>query len=201
MSDSIEDRPPDAEPQAASAQWQDFEARWNAILALEASIDALRLTIESARVELENAWNKSLTPEEKLNALRADIALLQKAKNRVHFTLPKVREFVHRATWAMGLPERKSLQELFENPNGSGDAVPEPHKVSEQLEILLKNRQVLAAQGATVHQECKNVSTDINGALRTLQNNAAANGQRKRDANRAGGKFFKDVRRWSMGGK
>jgi len=201
MNDPVEDRPPDSAPEAGSAQWQDFESRWNAILALEASIDALRLTIEAARVELENAWNKSLTPEEKLNALRADIAQLQKAKNRVHFTLPKIREFVHRATWAMGVPERKSLQELFENPNGPGALVSETHKVSEQLEILLKNRQVLAAQGATIHQECKNVSMDIQGALRTLQNNAAANGQRKRDANRAGGKFFKDVRRWSMGGK
>src|SRR5262249_14685273 len=118
-----------------------------------------------------------------------------------HFTLPKVREFVHRATWAMGLPERKALQELFENPNGADASVPDAHKLSEQLEILLKNRQVLAAQGATIHQECKNVSMDIEGALRTLQNNAAANGQRKRDANRAGGKFFKDVRRWSIGGK
>jgi hypothetical protein len=196
----MEDRPPDGDLEAASAQWQDFEARWNAILALEGSIDTLRLTIESARVELENAWNKSLTPEEKLNALRADIAQLQKAKNRVHFTLPKVREFIHRATWAMGVPERKALQELFENPDGAA-AIPEPHKLSEQLEILLKNRQVLAAQGAAIHQECKNVSMDIQGALRTLQNNAAANGQRKRDANRAGGKFFKDVRRWSMGGK
>src|SRR5262249_23740126 len=101
MSEPMEDRPSDG-PDVGSAQWQDFEARWNAILALEGSIDTLRLTIESARVELENAWNKSLTPEEKLNALRADIAQLQKAKNRVHFTLPKVREFVHRATWAMG---------------------------------------------------------------------------------------------------
>jgi hypothetical protein len=201
MSEAMEDSPPDADPEGTSAQWQDFEARWNAILALEGSIDTLRLTIESARVELENAWNKSLTPEEKLNALRADIAQLQKAKNRVHFTLPKVREFVHRATWAMGVPERKALQELFENPNGADPSVPEAHKLSEQLEILLKNRQVLAAQGATIHQECKNVSMDIQGAMRTLQSNAAANGQRKRDANRAGGKFFKDVRRWSMGGK
>jgi hypothetical protein len=201
MSDPTEDRPPDDGPEATTAQWQDFEARWNAILALEGSIDTLRLTIEAARVELENAWNKPLTPEEKLNALRADVAQLTKAKNRVHFTLPKVREFVHRATWAMGLPERKSLQELFENPNGLDASVLEAHKVSEQLEILLKNRQVLAAQGATIHQECKNVLMDTQGALRTLQNNAAANGQRKRDANRAGGKFFKDVRRWSMGGK
>src|SRR5262249_22693119 len=148
--DPIEDRPADGGAEAASAQWQDFEARWNAILALEASIDALRLSIEAARAELENAWNKSFTPDEKVNAPRADIAQLQKAKNRVHFTLPKVREFVHRATWAMGLPERKSLQELFENPNGPDASVSESHKVSEQLEILMKNRQVLAAQGATI---------------------------------------------------
>jgi hypothetical protein len=201
MSDPAEDRPADDGPEASTAQWQDFEARWNAILALEGSTDTLRLTIEAARVELENAWNKSLTPEEKLNATRADVAQLQKAKNRVHFTLPKVREFVHRATWAMGLPERKSLQELFENPDGPDASVLDAQKVSEQLEILLKNRQILAAQGATINQECKNVLMDIQGALRTLQNNAAANAQRKRDANRAGGKFFKDVRRWSMGGK
>jgi hypothetical protein len=148
---------------------------------------------------LETAWAKTLTPEEKLHALRGDVAQWTKAKNRIHFALPKVREFVHRATWAMGTPERKKLGELFEDPLGADSPVLEMDQVPEQLDNLLKDRQILTAHGVAVHQECKTISADIQGALRTLQSNAAGNARRKRDANRAGGKFFKDVRRWSMG--
>jgi hypothetical protein len=187
------------EPAIPSTNWQDLETRWNAILGVEASIDALRLTMEGVRVELEASWSKTLTPEEKLHALRADVAQLTKAKNRVHYALPKLREFVHRATWAMGAPERKKLEELFENHIDPDVPFPETDRVPEQLESLLKDRQILSAQGVAVYQECKSISAEIQGALRTLHNNAATNAQRKRDAARTGGKFFKDVRRWSMG--
>lgn len=188
-------------PEIAAPKWQDLEARWNAILGVEASIDALRVTLEGVRVELEASWNKTLTPEEKFHALRADVAQWHKAKSRIHYALPKVREFVHRATWAMGTPERKKLEELFKDHVGPDTPTPEMDRVPEQLESLLKDRQVLSAQGVAVHQECKNISADVQGALQTLQSNAAAIGRHKRDANRAGGKFFKDVRRWSMGSR
>jgi hypothetical protein len=29
--------------------------------------------------------------------------------------MPKVKEFIHRATWAMGTPERKKLEEFFKD--------------------------------------------------------------------------------------
>jgi hypothetical protein len=185
-------------PIGPAPNWQDLDARWNAILGVEASIDALRLTMESVRMELEAAWSRTLTPEEKLHALRADVVQWHKAKNRIHHALPKLREFVHRATWAMGAPERKELEEFFKNV-GPDMPLPEMDRVPDELESLLKSRQILSAQGVVVFQECKSISADIDGALRTLKNNAAVNAMRKRDANRAGGKFFKDVRRWSMG--
>jgi len=43
------------------------------------------------------------------------VAQWSKAKDRVHHALPKVREFIHRATWALGSPERKKLEELYKN--------------------------------------------------------------------------------------
>jgi hypothetical protein len=72
-------------------------------------------------------------------------------------------------------------------------------RLPDQLENLLKDRQVLSAQGVAVQQECKNISTNIQGALTRLQSNAATNARKDRNATRSGGKFFKDVRRWSTG--
>jgi hypothetical protein len=187
------------QPEIPEAKWQALEARWNNILGVEASIETLRLAMEGVRGELETAWAKTLTPEEKLNALRADLAQWTKEKNRIHFAVPKVREFVHRATWAMGTPERKELEELFETHIEPRIPFPQVEKVEEELESLLKARQVLSAHGVALYQECKGIAADIQAALRNLQNNAATNARRKRDTTRGGGKFFKDVRRWSMG--
>ena len=63
-------------------------------------------------------------------------------------------------------------------------------KAAEQLDDLLKDRQVLSAHGASVHQECKSVAADVQGALRALQGNAAANATKQRGATIARGKFF-----------
>jgi hypothetical protein len=185
----------------SSLKWQDLESRWNAIVGMEAAIESMRMTLEGVRSELETAWKQTLTPEEKLHALRADVAQWNKAKTRVHYALPKVREFCHRATWAMGVPERKKLEELFKEE--SEVAVPPPdvdlNRVADQLHSLLKDRQVLSGQGQAVYHECKTISGDIQSALRTLKSNAAVAARQKRDANRAGMKFFKDVRRLAMG--
>jgi hypothetical protein len=63
-------------------------------------------------------------------------------------------------------------------------------KVPKELENLLKDRQVLSAQGVTVYQECNSISADIQGALRTLQSNAAANERKKRSRPRPKGMSF-----------
>jgi hypothetical protein len=182
--------------EAASLKWQDLEARWNTIVGLEAGIDSLRLTLEGVRVELEASCKKTLTPEERLFARRDDVARWDREKKRVYFAVPKLKEFVHRATWAVGAPERKKLDELFKDSMEPDLPIPEMVRVGDQLENLLKARQILSAQGVTVHQECKTISANIQEALRTLQSNAAANKDRKRRGTR-GGKFFKDVRRIS----
>ena len=186
-----------SEPGIPSVKWQDLETRWRAIGGVEATIDHLRLTMESMLAQMETTSKTALTTEEKLHALKADLAHWSKAKNRVPFAVPKVREFIHRATWVMGTPERKKLEELFKNETRPDIPLPGMIKLADQLENLLKDRQILHAQGITVHQECKTISTDIQVALRTLQSNAAANADRKRRAARAKGKFFKDIRRWT----
>ena len=167
------------EPEIPEAKWQDLEARWKAILGLEATMDTLRISMEGLRAEMEAASRKTLTAEEKVHALNADVAQWNKAKSRVLYALPKVREFIHRSTWAMGTPERKKLEELFKNHIRPRIPFPQMDKVLEQLENLLKDRQVLSAHGVTVYQECKSISADIQGALRTLQSNAAANAPKK----------------------
>jgi hypothetical protein len=179
-----------AEQEAAAIKWQDFEARYRAILTLETSIDALRTSMESVRGEMERSSKAMLTTEQKTHALRADVAQWEKAKHRVHYALPKVKEFIHRATWAMGSPERKQLEELYKNHIQPQIPVPEMHKVLEQLENMQKDRQVLSAHGVTVNQECRSIAAEVQGALRTLQSNAAAKAYDKLRASRAKGKYL-----------
>jgi hypothetical protein len=173
-----------------SAKWHDLEARWKAMGGLEATMDTLRISMEGVRAEMEGLLNRMLTTEEKLNALAADVVQWNKAKTRVHYALPKAKEFIHRATWAKGTPERKRLDELFKNPSGAHLPLRQMDEVMEELEILRKDRQVLAAQGVTVYQECKSISADIQDALRRLQSNAAMRAWKKKGAARAKRKPF-----------
>jgi hypothetical protein len=179
------------EPEAPAPQWQDVEARWKVILGLEATIETLRLRMDGLQAELEAASKQTLTTEEKVNAFNADTAQWNKAKHRIHYALPKVKDFIHRATWALGTPERKELGELFKDQVRPDIPLSQMDKLPVQLENLLKDRQVLSAQGTAVYQECKGISADIQGALRTLQSNAAANAVKKRGAARARGKSLR----------
>ncbi len=184
-------------PESLSTRWEDVESRWRTILGVEASIDNLRLSVEGVEGQLETLAKSTLTTEEKLHALKPDLAHWNKVKGRVPFALPKVKEFVHRATWATGAPERKKLDDLFKDQVEPDIPYPELVKLSEQLENLLKDRQILSAHGTTVYQECRNLCSEVQGALRTLKSNAAANADKKRRAGRPKGKFFKSVRKWS----
>ncbi len=170
-------------------KWQALEVVWKAILGLEASIDACRLSMDGLRAEMEAAFRKTLAVEEKLHASQADVAQWTKAKSRVHYALPKVREFIHRATWASVAPERKRLEEVVRNHVEPRNPLPEVDKVREQLEHLQKDRQVLFAQGNAVYQECRGITAEIQRAVGTLQRNAADNARRKRDAKRQKGKY------------
>jgi hypothetical protein len=176
------------EPEIASARWQEIEPRWKAILGLEATIDTLRINMEALRTEMESSFKRTLTGEEKLNALSNDVVQWNKAKSRVHYALPKAKEFIHRAIWAKGTPERKQLDEFFKNPIGPHIPPPEIDKVLEELENLRKDRQVLSGEGVTVYQECKSIVADVQASLRRLQINAAARPAKKRGATGAKGK-------------
>jgi hypothetical protein len=178
------------ELEISSAKWQDLEARWKAILSLEATVETLRINMEGLRAEMEASSKKTLTTEEKLHALRADVAQWTKAKHRVHHALPRVREFIHRATWAMGSPERKQLEELYKNHIQPLSPFPQMGKVLEQLENMQKDRQVLSAHGATVYHECKSISAELQGAFRSLQSSAASKARQKKGGTGAKGKFF-----------
>ncbi len=153
-------------------------------------MDTLRISMESLRSEMETALSQTLTADEKVHAPQADIAQWNQAKSRVIYGLPKVRDFLHRSTWAKGLPERKKLEELFKDPARPPISLAQLEEVQRQLENLLKDRQVLSGQGVAVYQECKRLSADIQGTLRTLRSNAAAKAREKRDAARKKGKFF-----------
>jgi hypothetical protein len=180
------------EPERDSTQWQDVEARWKALLGLEATIDTLRISVEGLRAELESSVKRMLTTEERLHALSIDVVQWNKAKSRIHYALPKTREFVHRATWARGTPERKQLDELFKNVIATPALIPQinTEQVLEDLEILRKDRQILSGQGTAVCQECKGIVAEVQGALRRLQSNAAGRALKKKGASGLKGKSF-----------
>ena len=178
-------------PQEVSPEtWQILQARWKSILALEASIEVLRMSMEGLRAQMDTGFKHPLTVEEKVNALQSDMAQWNKAKNRVHYALPKVREFIHRATWAQGVPERKQLDEIVKNNIDPQIPFPELDKVPEQMDFLLKERQILSAQGNAVFQDCKSIAADIQRTLRTLQTNAASRARKKMDSTRTKGKYL-----------
>jgi hypothetical protein len=167
-------------PDTDSAKWQELEARWKAILGQEATLDTLRISMEGARTELDGLLKRALTADEKLHALTADVTAWNKARSRIHYALPKAREFIHRATWAKGTPERKRLDELFKESGGASLSSSEMDKVMEELEVLRKDLQILSAHGTTVHQECKGISADVQGALSRLRGNASARAAKKK---------------------
>jgi hypothetical protein len=173
------------EGEVSLEKWQALEACWKSILGLEASIDSSRLSADGLRLEMESAFKRPMSIEEKVHALQSDVAQWNKAKNRVHYALPKVREFIHRATWALAIPERKRLEEIFKKNIEPRILFPQPEKVLQQMEHLLKERQILFAVGTTVSQECRGIVGEIQRAASTLQRNAADNARRKQDAKRS----------------
>jgi len=189
-------KPPTAEAAAGEAQdlppekWQALDVIWKTILGLEASIEAARLSLDGLRAEMETAFRKTLAVEEKLNALQSDVAQWEKAKNRVHYALPKVKEFIHRATFALAAAERKALDDVYRNHIEPRVPLPDADRVRAQLEHFQKSRQVLFAQGNSVAQECRGVLGEISRALSTLQRNAADRARQKRSDKRQKGKHF-----------
>lgn len=177
-------------PAVPPETWQALDASWKAILGLEVSIDTLRLSMDGLRSEMEGQFKRTLSVEEKVHALQADMAQWTKGKNRVHYALPKVREFVHRATWALAVPERKRLEDVVKKYIEPRVPFPEIDEVRDQLGHLHKDRQVLFAQGNTVNQECRGILAEIQRALSTLQRNAADNARRKRSSGRDKGKHL-----------
>lgn len=171
-------------------KWQALDACWKAILGLEASMDVLRLSMDGLRSEMESAFKKPLAVEEKVNALQADVSQWNKGKNRVHYALPKVREFIHRAIWALAQPERKRLEEIVKSHIESRIPFTELDQIREQLEHLQKSRQLLLAQGNAVNQEGRGILADVQRTLSTLQRNAMENARRKRSAGRNKGKHL-----------
>jgi hypothetical protein len=169
-------------PETLEAKWQHLEARWEAILTVEVSVDSFRLSNEGLRAEMEIASSKSLTLEEKANAVSGDVVLWNKAKNRIRYALPKLRESIHRSTWAKGAAERKMAEEHFTNHVQPRIPSPQLDQILAQFDSLLKNRQTLSAQGVAVHQECRRVLAETEAALRTLQRNSASNAAKKRGA-------------------
>lgn len=179
-----------ASDEMSPEKWQVLDAVWRTILGLEVSIDTLRLNMDGLRIEMEAAFRKPLNVEEKVHCLQADVAQWTKAKNRIHYALPKAREFIHRATWALAVPERKRLEEIHKNHIEPQIPFPEMDQLRQQLSHLQKDRQVLFAQGNSVYQECRVILAETARALSTLQRNAADRARQKRSAGREKGKHL-----------
>ena len=178
------------EQEVPPEKWQALEALWTGILGLEASIDTLRVSLGGLRTEMEASFKKSLHVDEKVHALQSDVLQWNKAKNRVHYALPKVREFIHRATWATAIPERKRLEELYKNHIEPRIPLADMDHLRERLEHLQKDRQVLFGQGNAVSQECRGHCGEIQRALSTLQRNAADRARKEREARREKPKYL-----------
>jgi len=177
----------DAEPTPPDIpveQWQALDGLWKNILGLEANIDGARMGMGSLRSEMETAFRKTLVLEDKLHASQADVQTWNQAKNRIHFALPKVKEFIHRATWAQTVPERKRLEEIVRTHIEPRIPFADVDKVREEMEHLLKARQVLFAQGNSVNVECRGITSEVQRALSNLQRNAANNARKKKESKR-----------------
>ena len=164
--------------------WQALDALWKTILGIEANVDGARLNLNGVLSEMERAYRQSLTVEEKQHASQLDVGQWNSAKSRIHYAMPKVREFIHRATWAQAAPERKRLEEIVRSHVEPRLPFPDPDKVREEMEHLLKARQVLLAQGTAVSQVGRSAIAEAQRILATLRRNAADNARRKRDAKR-----------------
>jgi hypothetical protein len=136
--------------------------------------------MESLVNELQSAWNRQLTMEEKTYAARADVAQWNKAKGRVHIALPKMRDFIHRATWMIGAPERKRLEDIYKSHVQAHVPFADVDAVLRQLEDLRKDRQVLESFGRSTYQQCRNIAAEIQGAYAAAQRSAVANARRKK---------------------
>ncbi len=168
------------EPEIPEEKWQYLEGRWDAILNVESSVNAMRLSAESLRGEMEGAARKTLVLEEKANAPSADLVFWTKAKNRIRYAVPKLREFIHRATWAASAAEWKQVEEYVLGHVRPRIPVPEVDRVVALFDSLLKSRQVLAAQGVQVAQEGRGILAEVDAALRTLLRNSASNAAKKK---------------------
>ncbi|HUR53486.1 MAG TPA: hypothetical protein VMZ71_05120, partial [Gemmataceae bacterium] len=177
-------------PEISLETWQALDSVWKAILGLEASIDSARLSVDALRGEMDSAFRRSLNVDEKNNALQADVSQWTKAKSRLHHAIPKAREFVHRATFALAVAERKRLGEFVRTHIEPRVPFAGVDQVREQLEHLQKDRQVLFSQGNTVCQDCRGLLDEVQRAVRALQQNAANRARQKRSEGRQKGKFF-----------
>ena len=99
-----------------------------------------------------------------------------------------VLEAIHRAIWSMASPERKRLDELCTEQSQSQVPLAEIDDLMKELEDLRKDRQVLTAHGKNVYQECKGICAELQGAARSLHDNAIK-AQKKKDA-ASKGRFF-----------
>ncbi len=182
-----EETPASFDPKQALIKWQELQARWNTILGMEVTIDTLRQRMESLKSEIESESARAMTTDEKLNSLNADVAQWNKAKSRSRYVLPRMKEYIHRATWVLGTPERKTLEETFKKDAACPSNLAE---LDRELQILLKDRQILAAQGTTCHHEGRSSCDEMKKSHQTMHRNAAANAVKKRAITRAKGKTY-----------
>jgi hypothetical protein len=144
--------------------------------------------MEGLLAEMESLWKRPLTMEDKTYAPRADVAQWSKSKDRIHNAVPKMKDIIHRSVWALGSPERKRLEEVYNAHIQPHIPFPQIDDVLKQFEDLRKDRQVLSAHVKAVYQECRGIAAELQGALRTLHCNAT-HARNKKGATGSKGRF------------
>jgi len=104
-------------PGLSLKEWQDRELHWKIILGLEAAVDTMRIEMEALQIENGSLADEDIDDRRKDHALRADIARWNKAKHRVLFQLPKLKEFIHRAVWALSSPRKEAACGDLQGPH------------------------------------------------------------------------------------
>ncbi len=123
-------------------KWQALEVLWKTILGLEASIDSSRLSMDGLRGEMEAAFKKALTVEEKLNACKPTWPSGTRPR-AASITPSRKCEFIHRAHLVSGCSRTEEARGDLQEPRRAADPLPGLDQVREQLEHLQKDRQVL----------------------------------------------------------
>ena len=137
----------------------------------------MRKSMEGLRAELEASMRRTLTADEKVYALSADMVQWNKAKSRAHYALPKASEFIHRATWAAGRPNGSDWAKSLRTPSDRSPPSRRPPRYR-------KNSKCCGKTGKVIPERCDGLSGVQGRSPPTFEDLADARGAMRRQGPR-----------------